>query len=152
MPFALVFVAGVYNTMFTHVFFSKVLYRISLGNLGQVCHLQYGDLLILLSGGKVHLRVIKLILFLFEGMSGMPINFHKTCHFPIKFNSLLSQEDLQTLSCPPSALTITYVGVPIVGRRPRKLDLEKLIALVRAKLGILKAKFLSLGGRLAYLD
>lgn len=86
-PFLFILVVDVLNTTFTHVLSSKVLYEVSLGNLGQVCHLQYADdLLILTACGEEDLRVIKLIFYLFEGMSSLAINFHKTCHNSTKFN------------------------------------------------------------------
>lgn len=98
-PFLFILVVDVLNTTFTHVLSSKVLYEVSLGNLGQVCHLQYDDdLLILTACGEEDLRVIKLIFYLFEDMSGLAINFHKICHNSTKFNQLPSQEDLQTLN------------------------------------------------------
>lgn len=82
-----------------------------------------------------------------------PINFHKTCMSVFtKFNSPPSQDDFQKLNCLPSVLPITYLGVPIVGRRPRKQDWKKLIALARAKLRSWKTKFLSLGGRLNLIN
>lgn len=110
-PLLFVLVADVLSTMFTHALSSKVLFKVSLDNLGQVYHLQYAnDLIILSDGGKEDLCVIKLILYLFEGIFGLAIDFHKTCLFSTKFNSLPSQENIQTLICLPSSLLITYLG------------------------------------------
>lgn len=46
----------------------------------QVCNLQYvDDLLIIPIGGVEDLRIFKLILYLFEGLSGLTTNFTKMC-------------------------------------------------------------------------
>ena len=58
--------------MFSHALNSGILYGVPLGECRKMCNLQYADdLLILSAGGKEDLRVIKFILFLFEGMSGL---------------------------------------------------------------------------------
>lgn len=70
--------------MFNHALKSVILYGVSLDNWGKMCHLQYTDvLLVIIAGGLEDLRIIKFILFLFEGMSGLTINFHKSCLFEI---------------------------------------------------------------------
>lgn len=57
---------------------SKVLSGVPLGNFGNVCHLEYvDDLLFLTTGGIEDLIIIKLILLLFEGLSGLAVNFEK---------------------------------------------------------------------------
>ena len=67
------------NLMINHALDSEVLYGIPLGNLGRLCYLQFTDNLLVLTARRIEdLRIIKCIIYLFEGMSGLAINFHKT--------------------------------------------------------------------------
>ncbi|XP_039134368.1 uncharacterized protein LOC120271757 [Dioscorea cayenensis subsp. rotundata] len=148
-----VLVADVLSSMFNHALTSHILYGVPLGNFGNVCHLQYADDLIILSaGGTEDLKIIKLILFIYKDISGLAINLHKTCLFSTGFGSLPSQSSLGTLNCAASTLPITYLGVPIAGRRPRYQDWEVLIHKVKDRLTSWKANYLSLGGRLILIN
>lgn len=146
-PFLFVISMDVLNSMFTYALTSRVLYGVSFGDFGSVCYLQYVDDLIIMTIGRGEdLRGIKLILYLFEAIFGLAINFHKTCLLLMNFNTLSNQGDLNILHCTSSSLPITYMGVPLAGRLLRRQDWENLIATVREKLGFWKASFLSLCG------
>lgn len=55
--------------MFERALNSHVLIRVPLGKFGAKCNLHYADgLLVLTTGGLEDLRIIKLILYVFEGM------------------------------------------------------------------------------------
>lgn len=58
--------------------------------------------------------------FIFQRNVGLTINFHKTCLYTTNFDSLSNQADLLTLNYMPRSLPFTYLGIPIMGRRPRK--------------------------------
>ena len=76
----------VLSTMFSYALFSSVLYGVLFEKFGKMCHIQYADdLIILATGGSEDLQVIKLILYLFEGISRLSINFLKTCSFLKKY-------------------------------------------------------------------
>lgn len=78
-PLFFALVSNVLSLMFNHALEYGVLVGIPLGHFGKMCHLQFADdLLLMMAGGIKDLRIIKLILYLFEGMSGLAINFHKT--------------------------------------------------------------------------
>ena len=65
--------------MFNHALKSRVIYEVPLGSLGKMCYLQYvNNLLVLITSGIEDLRIIKLIEYLFEGISGLAINLYKT--------------------------------------------------------------------------
>lgn len=49
-------------------------------------------------------------------------------------------------------MPITYLGIPISGRRPRRHDWECVILKVRKRLSTWKGRFLSLGGRLTLVN
>lgn len=78
-----VLIADVLSTMFTHALSSKVLYRVSLGNLGQVCHLQYAYYLIFLS--SVEKRILmssNLVFFCLRACLVWPLTSTKHVCFP----------------------------------------------------------------------
>lgn len=79
-PLLFVLVVDVLSTMLNYALNSGVLQGVMLGNMGvKMCHLQYADdLLILTNGGREDLRIIKLILYLFVGISGLKVNSDKT--------------------------------------------------------------------------
>lgn len=71
-----VLVTYVLSSMFSHTLRSKVLVGVSLGRFGNRCNLHYADdLLVLTTGGLEDLRIVKLILHLFEGMLGIETIF-----------------------------------------------------------------------------
>lgn len=68
--------------MFTHALSSKILVGVPLGEFGSKCNLHYADeLLIVTMGRPNNLKIIKLILYLFEGMTGLATNFAKNMPF-----------------------------------------------------------------------
>ena len=88
------------SLMFNHALDSGVLYRVPLGNPRRMCHLQFAnDLLVLTVGGIEDLRIIKCIIYLFEGMSGLAINFHKTSLYLTSFGLQLEEALTKTLNC-----------------------------------------------------
>lgn len=67
-------------------------------------------------------------------------------------DQLQDPAESQTLSCAVGYLSVTYLGISISGRRPRKQDLEILIVKVRGCLTSWKAGQFSLGGILTLLN
>lgn len=121
--------------MFAHALSSKVLLGVPLGEFGSKCNLHYADdLLIVTAGGCEDLRIIKLILYLFKGMSGLETNFAKTCLYSSRTDELLDQSAAATLQCNVGLLPVSYLGIPIASRRPRKQDWERVILKVRSRL------------------
>lgn len=103
------------------------------------------DLLILTSGGFKNLRIIKLTLYQFEGMSGLETNFLKTCLYTCRLGELPELAAAATLHC-------NYLGIQISGRRPCRQDWEGVILKVRRRLASWKMQHLSLGGRLTLVN
>ncbi|XP_039145736.1 uncharacterized protein LOC120282975 [Dioscorea cayenensis subsp. rotundata] len=87
-----------------------------------------------------------------HGMSGLQTNFSKTCLFSSRSDSLPNHAEALTLNCAVDCLPVTYLGIPISRRRPRKQDWDILIAKVRDRLSSWKARQLSAGGRLILLN
>lgn len=114
----------VLSTMFNNVVASRILHGIALGDQGErVCHLQFtDDLLVMTTGGGEDLLIIKLILYLFEGLSGLKVNFSKTCLYSTQKNIELPAHLTNSLHCSKGTLPLTYLGVPISGGCPRRQD------------------------------
>lgn len=124
-----------------------------LGKYGSICNLHCADdLLVLTVGVAEDLQVIKLILLLFEGLSGLKANFAKTCLYSTNLNHFPDIRAAKTVNCEVGLLPVTYLGIPVSGRRPRKLDWERLIAKVRGRLTSWKSSYLSIGGRLTLVN
>ncbi|XP_039143982.1 uncharacterized protein LOC120281134 [Dioscorea cayenensis subsp. rotundata] len=137
----------------TKVDYDKVLVGVPLGDFGNRCDLHYADdLLVLTTGGLEDLQIVKIILLMFEGLTGLATNFLKTCLYTSDLGKLPEREAAGTLSCERGMLPVTYLGIPISGRRPRKQDWEGLIAKIRKRLSSWKMKHLSIGGRLTLIN
>lgn len=148
-PLLFVLVTDVLSEMFNHAILSKVLVGVPLGQYKSRCNLQFADdLLVLTSGGLEDLRIVKLILYLFEGMTGLHANFSKTYLYSIRTGVLPDASVAATLNCASGLLAVTYLSFPISGRRPSKQDWEGLIGKVRRRLSSWKIRHLSIGGRL----
>ena len=104
----------VLSTLFSNALSSGVLNGVLLRKFGKICHLQYtDDLIILIAWGLEDLRIIKLILYFFDGISGLSINFHKTRLYSSKLGTLLDRSLAATLNCSTGLLPLTYLGFPI---------------------------------------
>lgn len=79
-PLLFVLVTDALSAMFNHALDSRVLVDVPLGSFKNRCNLHNADdLLFLTSGGLEDLRIVKLNLYLFEGMSRLQANFLKKC-------------------------------------------------------------------------
>lgn len=84
------------SAMFSHALRSKILIGVPLGEFGSRCNLHYvDDLLALTMGGLGDFMIVELIIYLFEGMTGLETKFSKT------------------LNCAVGLLPVTYLGVPL---------------------------------------
>lgn len=153
MPLLFVLVLDMLSSMFTHVLTSKVLVGVSFGGFKSRCNLHYGDdLLVLTTGGLEDLRIVKLIIFLFGGMTGLESNFSKTCLHSVRMGELQDVSAAATLNCMIGLLLVMYLGLTISRRRPRRQDWEGLILKVKKRLSSWKVRHFSLGGRLTLVN
>lgn len=134
-PLLFVLVTDVLSAMFTHALRSNILIGVPIGGFGRRCNLHYADdLLIMTTGGLKDLRIVKLILILFEGMSGLATNFSKTCLWSSILGVLLDVDPATTLNCKIDYLPVYYLGISISGRWPRRQDWESVMLKVRNRL------------------
>lgn len=94
-----------------------------MGKLGSKCNLHYVDDLPILNTRELEdLRIIKLVLYLFEGLTGLETNLSKTCLYSSKMGELSDMVATKTLNCAVALLPVLYLGIPILGRRPLRQD------------------------------
>lgn len=116
-----VIVTDVLSSVFSHALNYKILIRVSLGEIGSKCNLHYADdLLVLTMGGLEDLRIIKLILYLFEHMTRLETNFTKTCLYSSRLGELPKIAAADSLNWGIGVLPIIYLGILIFGSRPRR--------------------------------
>lgn len=137
-PLLFVLVMDALSAMFSHaqmLSIQKFKLGVPLGEFGSHCNLYYmDDLLIMTSGGLEDLRIIKLILYLLKGMTGLATNFLKTCLYSSRLSELLGSAAADTLCCDVGLLPVTYLGIHVSGRRPHRLDWEGIILKVCIRL------------------
>lgn len=97
-PLLFVLVTDVLSEMFSHALNSKILIGVPLGESGSCCNLHYADDLLIISTGRLEdLSIIKLILYLFEGMTGLATNFAKICFYSSSLGELPRKAAADTL-------------------------------------------------------
>jgi hypothetical protein len=115
-----------------------------------ITHLMFADDLILFAEANVEQMVVVLnILNHFCQLSGQQISQEKTSIMFSKNVSTQLREELVMMSgCNETPSLGKYLGVPLVGRAPKRSDYNSLISQVKAKLSNWKAKQLSFAGRI----
>jgi hypothetical protein len=117
------------------------------------CCLQYADdTIFLIKDDLEGARNLKFILCLFEQMSGLKINFHKSEIFCL--GEAVDKEFwyADIFTCPSNCLPMKYLGVPIDDKKLCKSLWLPTVEKVEKKLGAWQGKFLSLGGRLVLIN
>jgi hypothetical protein len=120
---------------------------------GGVSILQYADDTILFLEHDLHKAVnMKLILCLFEELSGLKINFHKSELFC--FGKAIEDEHQykNIFGCEIGVLPFQYLGIPIHYRKLKNSDWYPVETRFESKLGCWKGKLLSYGDRLVLIN
>jgi hypothetical protein len=103
----------------------------------------------------IHYRILfamKLILCLFEQLSGLKINFHKSeiyCFGKAKEEEFLYKE---IFGCDSGSLPFRYLGVPIHHRTLKNSEWNPVETRFQGKLGCWQGKLLSYGDRLVLIN
>lgn len=142
------------SSMFNHALMSGVLHGVSLRNVGKnmplaICRwcTPYHD------WGLEDLSIFKLILCLFECISGLTINFHKSCLCSSRFDILPSIGETLTINCITNYQhLVTYLSVLISSRGPPRQDWLRLTHTIRDFLALWKLQYMSLGGQLTLVN
>jgi hypothetical protein len=115
--------------------------------------LQYADDTILFMEHDLEKTVnMKLILCIFEQLSGLKINFHKSEIFCFGNAKELEHEYTHVLGCESGSLPFRYLGVPIHYRKLWNSEWNPMENRFVSKLGCWQGKILSYGDRLVLIN
>jgi hypothetical protein len=99
-----------------------------LGELRRGVSLQYADDTLLFSTPENEtLRNLKGVLMIFEQVSGMRINFHKSEVIPLNLEEDVVNEISHILACPVGALPFRYLVVPLHFEKLKREDLQPIL-------------------------
>lgn len=114
-----------------------------------IFHLQYADDIIFAVEGTVeNAKAVKWILKNFEIISGLSVNFEKSCAYGINVENDLLEEIANELGCRVGSWPIPYLGVKIGGGVNGVEAWTSHVERVRGRLSRWEANLLSLGSRL----
>ena len=91
---------------------------------------------------------MKLILCIFEQLSGLKIYFHKSNYCVLGGAKELESDYMQLFGCEPGVLPFTYLGIPIHYRKLKNSDWKVVEDRFEKKLSSWIGKLLSYGDRL----
>lgn len=109
------------------------------------------DTIIIAEAHATTLKVIILILKLYERLTGLKVNSAKSSFVPISIAPNLVSVVADILQCGPSTLPAKYLGLPLTTSQPRRGQYQSLILAVHNRMAGWKANLLSYGGRLTLL-
>lgn len=110
--------------------------------------IQYADdTIIFTEAHPTSLKIIARIVKVYGKLTGLKVNRQKSNFIPIAVPHHLWGNIAQILRCSEAELPITYLGMPLSHRNPRKVDYQPLIQAVQARLASWKSNLLSYGGR-----
>jgi hypothetical protein len=120
---------------------------------GGVSILQYADDTILFMEHDLEKAVnMKLILCIFEHLSGLKINFYKSEIFCFGKAKEVEDQYKQIFGCESGALPFNYLGIPIHYRRLLNKEWSSVETRFERKLGCWQGKLLSYGDRLVLIN
>jgi hypothetical protein len=120
---------------------------------GGLSILQYADdTVVFLDHNIEQARNVKLLLTVFEQMSGLKINFHKSELFCYGMAKDCEPQYSQLFGCSVGTMPFKYLGIPMTHRRLRNSEWRCVVDRFESRLSNWKAKFLSSMGRLVLIN
>ncbi|CAJ2644534.1 unnamed protein product [Trifolium pratense] len=126
----------------------------SVGELAQVSvsHLQFADDTLLMGTKSwANVRALRAVLVLFESLSGLRVNFHKSMLVGVNIPDSWLGEAASALCCRVGKIPFLYLGLPIGGDPRRLCFWEPVLDRLKNRLSGWRSRFLSIGGRLVLL-
>jgi hypothetical protein len=118
----------------------------------EVISLQYADDTILFSSiDKPLLENLKNTLTMFEQISGMRINFHKSELTPINLKDSQTHDIAHVFSFPVGSFPIKYLGVPLHFEKLKRENIQPLVDKIMQKISGWKGRLLSYATRVTRL-
>ncbi|XP_020264999.1 uncharacterized protein LOC109840677 [Asparagus officinalis] len=121
--------------------------------LNQLRTLQYADdTLLFVRSSSNDIRILKTILYIFEEMSGLGINYSKSSLVYFGKTHLKEHSLASSLNCKVDHLPIKYLGLPLKYGKLSKSDWQPILDNLHRKLSTWRKHSLSFGGRLVLLN
>jgi len=115
-------------------------------------HLQFADDTLLLGVKSwANVRALRAILVMFENLSGLKVNYHKSMLVGINIVDSWLQEAASILSCKIGNIPFMYLGLPIGGDARRLSFWDPVLDRLKSRLSEWKSRNLSYGGLLILL-
>ncbi|XP_055800464.1 uncharacterized protein LOC129869922 [Solanum dulcamara] len=98
----------------------------NMGNAMEISHLLYADdSLVFCEAEVTQIRHLRAILTIFEGISGLHVNWQKSCLYPV--NKVPNMQILEeNLGCQVASLPTKYLGIPL-GAKNKELEVWNVI-------------------------
>jgi len=153
-PFLFLLAAEGFNVLMNALVGAQIFrgYGIGRANEVQITHLQFvDDTLIFGEKSWLNVRSMRAVLLLFEEVSGLKVNFHKSILTGVNVSESWLTEASLVMNVHKGSLPFNYLGLPI-GGDSRKLSFWKpILDRIVAHLSSWNNKFLSFGGCLVLL-
>jgi hypothetical protein len=98
-----------------------------------------------------YLKNLKIILALFERISGMRTNFHKSEFIPLHLEEDMVHEIGHSLSCCLRSLPFKYLGVPLYFEKLRREDVQPLVDMLVKRMAGWRGRLLAYSSRLTLI-
>jgi hypothetical protein len=120
---------------------------------GEITHLQYADdTIILIQDKEEYILNLKFILYCFEIMCGMKVNYHKSEVYVLGGDSERKGKVAAMFNCKLGSFPMTYLGVPVHTRKLRKEDFHVINAKMVKRSDPWQGRLMSSGGRLILVN
>ena len=120
---------------------------------GGLTHLQYADdTVIFLNFNTETISNMKFILFCFEAMSGMKVNYNKSEVFGFAMDPKWQEEVAKIFGCRVGQLPIIYLGLPVSDIKISKAQLSYVADKANRRLATWKCDSLSSGGKATLIN
>jgi hypothetical protein len=120
---------------------------------GGIVSLQYADDTLLFSDCEPgYLRNLRIVLSLFENISGMRINFNKSEFIPLNLEDGAVHEISHSLVCGAGTLPFKYLGVPLHFEKLKREDVQPLVDKLIKRVAGWRGKLLAYSSRLTLIQ
>lgn len=114
----------------------------------EISHVQYADdTVFVVEGDLDNAAALKRLLLNYEWLSGLSVNFDKSCVFGYNLEQGLVEEIAGVLGCRVGSGTIPYLGLKIGGRLNGREAWSDMVEKIESKLKRWDSRHISMGGK-----
>lgn len=115
---------------------------------GGISHIQYADdTVIMVDGSEQSIRNLKLILYCFEWLTGLKINFHKSEVYVFGYSQQDKEKMANMLNCVLGNLPLKYLGIPVSDHHLSMGAFNPILQKMTKRLDPWKGRHITSGGR-----